>query len=112
MKQTNENKIHEAKVTNIQLKEQVSPTKIKKVSFDDVHPLYGLIDVRNSSVERMQSIQTDLVEQLHLVKKVVKKALAEVKFPMLENIAFKGDKYVDSVTDILLSEEDLQIHEF
>ena len=105
-------KFVEAAFSYILSKEQGAPAKIKKVSFDDVHPLYGLIDVRNSSVERMQSIQTDLVEQLHLVQKVVKKALAEVKFPLLENIAFKSDKYVDSVTDILLSEEELQIHEF
>jgi hypothetical protein len=47
-----------------------------------------------------------------MVQKVVRKALAEVRFPLLENIAFKSDKYVDSVTDILLSEEELQIHEF
>src|SRR5436190_5455953 len=105
-------KFVEAAFSYILSKEQGAPAKIKKVSFDDVHPLYGLIDVRNSSVERMQSIQTDLVEQIHLVQKVVKKALAEVKFPLLENIAFKSDKYVDSVTDILLSEEELQIHEF
>ena len=105
-------KFVEAAFSYILSREQGTDAKIKKVGFDDVHPLYGLIDVRNSSVERMQSIQLDLVEQLQLVQKVVKKALAEVKFPLLENIAFKSNKYVDSVTDILLSEEELQIHEF
>lgn len=86
--------------------------KIERVGFSEVHPLYGLIDVRNSSVERMQSIQLDLVEQLQLVHKVIKKALAEIRFPLLENIAFKTDRYIDSVTDILLSEEELQVHDF
>src|SRR5437762_13541139 len=104
-------KFVEAAFSYILSKEQGAPAKIKKVSFDDVHPLYGLIDVRNSSVERMQSIQTDLVEQLHLVQKVVKKALAEVKFPVLEHIAFKCYKYVDWVTDIFLSVQHLQIYE-
>jgi hypothetical protein len=102
----------EAALSYILSKEQGSNAKVEKVSFNEVHPLYGLIDVQNSSVERMQAIQLDLVEQLMSVQKVVKKALAEAKFPLLENILFKTNKYIDSVTDILLSEEELQIHEF
>jgi len=42
----------------------------------------------------MQVIQLDLIEQLQLVQDVVKKALTEIKFPLLENIAFKTDKYI------------------
>lgn len=102
----------EAAFSYLLSKEQGSDAKIEKVSFNEVHPLYGLIDVRNSTVERMQAIQLDLVEQLQFVQKVVKKALSEARFPLLENIAFKTNKYIDSVTDILLSEEELQIHEF
>jgi hypothetical protein len=86
--------------------------KIETITFNDVHPLYGAIDIRNSSVERMQAIQLDLIEQLHLVRKLIKKALAEVKFPLLEEIEFKTGKYIDSVTDILLSEDELQVYDF
>ena len=86
--------------------------KIDPISFHDVHPLYGAIDIRNSSVERMQAIQLDLIEQLQLVRKVIKKALGEIKFPLLEEIEFKTVKYVDSVTDILLSEDELQVYDF
>jgi hypothetical protein len=86
--------------------------KIETISFNDVHPLYGAIDIRNSSVERMQVIQLDLIEQLQLVRKVIKKALAEIKFPLLEEIEFRTGKYIDSVTDILLSEEELEVYSF
>ncbi len=86
--------------------------KIDQISFNDVYPLYGAIDIRNSSVERMQVIQLDLIEQLQLVKKVIKKALTEIKFPLLEEIEFKTGKYIDSVTDILLSEDELQVYDF
>ena len=105
-------KFVEAAFSYVVSKQHGVDAQIKKVSFSDVHPLYGLIDVRNSSVERMQAAQLDLVEQLQSVQKVVQKALAEAKFPLLQNIAFKTHKYIDSVTDILLSEEELQIHEF
>jgi hypothetical protein len=86
--------------------------KIETIGFNDVHPLYGAIDIRNSSVERMQAIQLDLIEQLQLVRKVIKKALAEIKFPLLEEIEFKTGKYIDSVTDILLSEDELEVYDF
>jgi hypothetical protein len=86
--------------------------KIEQISFNDVYPLYGAIDIRNSSVERMQAIQLDLIEQLQLVSKVLKTALTGIKFPLLEEIEFKTGKYIDSVTDILLSEDELQVYDF
>ena len=105
-------KFTEAAFSYILAKESGKTEKIERVSFSDVYPLYGCIDIRNSSVERMQVIQLDLIEQLQLVQDVVKKALAEIKFPLLENIAFKTDKYINSITDILLSEDELQVYDF
>lgn len=86
--------------------------KIETIAFNNVHPLYGAVDIRSSSLERMQVIQLDLIEQLHLVRKVLKKALAEMKFPLLEEIEFKTGKYIDSVTEILLSEEEFEVYSF
>ncbi|MEG4810911.1 GAF domain-containing protein [Microcoleus sp. F8-D3] len=36
------------------------------IVFADVHPLYGISDIRGSSDERNRAIQTDLLEQFHL----------------------------------------------
>jgi len=105
-------KFTEAAFSYIMAKDSGKAEKIERVSFNDVYPLYGCVDIRNSSVERMQVIQLDLIEQLQLVQEVVKKALTEIKFPLLENIAFKTDKYINSVTDILLSEDELQVYDF
>lgn len=105
-------KFTEAALLYIMSKDSGKGEKIERVSFNDVYPLYGCVDIRNSSVERMQVIQLDLIEQLQLVQDVVKKALKEIKFPLLENIAFKTDKYINSITDILLSEDELQVYDF
>ena len=105
-------KFTEAAFSYIMAEDSGKTEKIERVSFNDVYPLYGCIDIRNSSVERMQVIQLDLIEQLQLVQDVVKKALTEIKFPFLENIAFKTDKYINSITDILLSEDELQVYDF
>src|SRR6476646_3664628 len=105
-------KFTDAAFSYIMAKDSGKTEKIERVSFSDVYPLYGCIDIRNSSVERMQVIQLDLIEQLQMVQEVVKKALTEIKFPLLENIAFKTDKYINSITDILLSEDELQVYDF
>jgi len=105
-------KFTQAAFKHIMAKKTGKDGKIEPISFNNVHPLYGAIDIRNSSVERMQVIQLDLIEQLQLVKKVVKKALAELKFPLLEEIEFRTGKYIDSVTDILLSEDELEVYSF
>jgi hypothetical protein len=93
-------------------KQQDENVKIERIVFEDVYPLYGAIDVRNSSTERAHSIQLDIIEQLQMARAIVKKAQATVFFPLLQEIEFKIDKYIASASDTLLSEEEILIHDF
>jgi hypothetical protein len=93
-------------------KETQDSVKMSSITFDDVHPLYGAIDVRNSSVERNNSIQLDLLEQLNLTKNVLEKACKMIQFPLLKEINFKIDKYIASTSDNLLSDDEMIIYEF
>ncbi|MEO6611520.1 MAG: hypothetical protein ABIT05_01800 [Chitinophagaceae bacterium] len=92
-----------------QAKEEV---KVERIAFNDVHPIYGAIDIRNSSTERSHAIQLDMIEQLEHARKVVKKAQSEMQFPLLQEIEFKIDKFIESATEVLQSEEELSILEF
>ena len=85
---------------------------MKKISFSDVYPLYAAIDVRNSSAERSDAVQLDLIEQLNLVATIISKAQKESQFPLLEEIEFKTRKYIQSISDILLSDEEIAIDDF
>lgn len=96
-------------IVNHQHNEEV---KMEHICFPDVFPLYGAIDIRNSSTERSQSIQRDMVEQLEMAMRVVKKAQADMPFPLLQEIEYKIDKYIASATDALLSDEEVSIHDF
>jgi hypothetical protein len=96
-------------IVNSQHQEDV---KIERINFPDVYPLYGAIDIRNSSTERSHSIQLDLLEQLEAARKVVRKAQAEMPFPLLHELEFKLDKYISSASDVLLSDEEINIHDF
>jgi hypothetical protein len=85
---------------------------IERIAFQDIFPLHGSIDIRNSSTERSHSIQLDIIEQLGLALKVVKKAQEEMSFPLLQEIEFKIEKYIAAASDVLQSEEELNINDF
>ena len=82
------------------------------ISFEDVYPLYGSIDVRDSSIERSRSIQQDLLEQLNLARKVLGKAHRTMDFPLLKEIQFRIDKYIESMSDTLVSDDEMLIYDF
>lgn len=105
-------KFTEAALNYIVNKQQKDDVKIERIAFPDVWPLYGAMDIRNSSTERSHAIQLDLIEQLEMAQKVVKKAQTDMPFPLLQEIEFKLDKYIASASDVLLSEEEITIYEF
>lgn len=93
-------------------KQQGKDVKPERITFENVYPLYGALDVRNSSVERSQSIQLDFIEQLQMAANVIKKAQSNMPFPLLQEVQFKIDKHISSASDVLLSDEETAIHDF
>lgn len=102
----------EASLNYIVNKQLQDDTKIERIAFRDVHPLYGAIDIRNSSTERSHAIQLDIVEQLEMAQKIIKKAATNLSFPLLQEMAFKIDNYINSASDVLQSGEELSIQDF
>lgn len=86
--------------------------KIEPIVFQNVYPMYGAIDIRNSSVERNHAIQLDLLEQLNLAKDIVQLARKENPFPLLDETLFRLQKYIHSVTNILFADEEIAILQF
>jgi len=105
-------KFTEAAYNYIIQKQQGKDPKPERIAFENVYPLFGAIDIRNSSVERSQSIQLDFIEQLQRAAAVLKKAQSVMPFPLLQEIQYKIDKYIASASDVLLSDEETIIHEF
>ncbi|RYY14089.1 MAG: hypothetical protein EOO04_30805 [Chitinophagaceae bacterium] len=87
-------------------------TKIDPITFNHVYPLYGAIDIRNSSVERNLAIQQDMLEQLRLAQNIIKLAKQQTSFPLLDEILFKLKKYIHAVNNILFADEEIAIHHF
>ena len=95
-------KFTEAAYNYIIQKQQGKDPKPERIAFETVYPLYGAIDIRNSFIERSQSIQLDFIEQLQMAAAVIKKAQSNAAFPLLQEVQFKIDKHISAASDVLL----------
>lgn len=102
----------EAALNYIVNKHSNADARVERIAFHEVHPIYGAIDIRNSSTERSKSIQADIIMQLEMAKKVVARAKSAMTFPLLEEIEFKIERFIAAASDVLKSEEELNIHDF
>jgi GAF domain-containing protein len=85
---------------------------LEDISFKDVYPLFGLADVRNSSLERTSAIQQDLQQNLKLAKDLLIKINSEMKLPLLEEVIFKTDQQLEKIQYGLASGDESSVLEF
>lgn len=102
----------EASLKYIITQHQKEEARIERIAFNNVHPLYGAIDIRNSSTERSKAIQKDVLEQLEMAQGIIKKAQADLTMQLLQEIEFKIDKFIDAASDVLQSDEEMSIKDF
>jgi len=85
---------------------------LEEIIFKDVYPMFGLADVRNSSVERNSSIQLDLQENLAMVKALLEQINYFKKLPLIEEIIFKTENQLSKLDSGLASGDESNVLEF
>ena len=80
--------------------------------FDNVFPLYGAIDIRNSSVERSHAIQKDLKEHLLLIDETLRHLNSVIQLPLLEGLEFKNEILQKAIEQNMAAEDEIRINEF
>ncbi|UOB16311.1 GAF domain-containing protein [Abyssalbus ytuae] len=71
----------------------------KDIVFNDVYPLYGQIDIRDSSVARNEAIRKDLITQLELVSNIFVKAVKEDLLPIYEEYNFRIRSFLKEIRE-------------
>jgi hypothetical protein len=89
-----------------------SSSETGNISFENVFPLYGAIDIRNSSAERSYAIQKDMKEHLRLIDRTLNQLQSKVQLTLLEELKFKNQKYLHAIEDGLFPEDEVHISEF
>ena len=92
-----------------------STCEIGVVSFDQVYPVYGAVDVKNSSTERNRCYQKDLLDQLNLIESTLhqlKDNPHELVKELLYTILEKNNDLRQKIEHRLLAEDEEKVNEF
>ena len=84
----------------------------QNVVFDNVYPLYGAVDIRNSSMERSVTIQKDMKAHLDLINEVLDKLQPLMKLPLLEELKFKNQNFRKAIDTTMQAEDEVRINDF
>jgi hypothetical protein len=82
------------------------------VVFENVFPLYGAIDIRNSSKERSIAIQKDMKAHLHLVDETLDKMRSLAQLHLLEGLKFKNRNLMAAIDAVLQAEDEIRVNDF
>ena len=99
-----------SEMLNVSQKGEIS--SMEPIIFPDVVPIYGASDIRNSSIERNKAIQKDLSEHLSLVKTVLIQGMRSKEMPLLNNLAYKIEKHMHTVSAGLKAGDEVSILDF
>lgn len=88
------------------------PAEFEPIVFPGVYPLYGLSDIRNSSLSRNEAIQGDLLEQLGLALSIIVEASSQKPLPALDELGFRIASFASNIEDELNSETEVSAVQF
>ncbi|CDF80165.1 conserved hypothetical protein [Formosa agariphila KMM 3901] len=83
-----------------------------EITFEDVLPLYGQIDIVGSSVARNRAIQEDLQMALNQTKTILQELLLEKSMPFYEQLIYKIDKQIYELDVDFNNNTEQEIHLF
>src|SRR5262249_37501564 len=81
--------------------------ELEPIVFRDVYPLYAATDIRGSSVQRNVAVQADLGVHLRLALAVVEAARAARPLPILDETAYRVERYARQVEAALTSGDEV-----
>lgn len=87
-------------------------TLFKEITFKDVFPLYGQVDIKNSSKTRNDAIQKDLKIQLSDIERIFRKAFQFQPIAIFEQILFRIRAIKLSIIDELQVNSEQNILDF
>ncbi|MBS1663139.1 MAG: GAF domain-containing protein [Bacteroidetes bacterium] len=88
------------------------PPVIETISFKNVYPLYGAIDIRNSTVERNSALRRDLQVQFDILTSTLASLQQAVNLQLLEELLFQARKWQKALAGALTTADELNLNTF
>lgn len=86
--------------------------RMEDIVFTHVYPLYGSVDIRNSSGERNKAVQQDMRHQLQWIRSILQKAKKSVQFPLLDQLLLKTEEQEQTIQDYLFINDEQSVYTF
>ena len=101
-----------AAMDHMERRRQGKPSEMEPIIFKEVIPLFGQSDIRGSSEARVQSIQSDLTEQLSLAGTIMQRAAEAKSWPLIDEFSYRIDKRITGIKAGLSTEEETLVASF
>lgn len=98
------------RLLNRRRKEPEAP--LEEIVFNRVYPFFGMIDIRNSSLERNQAIQQDIRENLNMARELLERLFLEMRLPLLEELIFRTSNHISSLDRHMASGDEINVLDF
>lgn len=89
-----------------------SKKPIDNIVFKNVHPLYGAVDIRNSTIERNEALVADFKYLLKLLQSILGAIKQKVGIALADEMIFKCNKWLNGIGDMLVDDDHLRINDF
>ena len=85
---------------------------IESINFKNVYPLYGAVDIRNSTIERNLALQIDLKLQFEVLIETFAILKKELGFTLADEMVFKCKKWLAKINENRMDNDELKVREF
>lgn len=92
--------------------DQKGQREIEEIVFEKVYPLYGAVDVRNSTIERNAALRTDLKVQFTILLDVLNELKQESGFGLLDEKIFLSRKWLDKINSPSGFNQEVRLNDF
>lgn len=86
--------------------------KIETIGFEDVYPLYGAIDIRNSTIERNKAQVSDLQTQFAILLETLQQVKKYYNLALTDEMIYKCKKWKNTLDDSLTPHSEVKLTDF
>jgi hypothetical protein len=85
---------------------------IDTVTFEDMYPLFGAVDIRNSTIERNIALREDLKKLLETLTATLKTIKEHIDLSLIDKLIYQTEDWVVKVTDRTTTNDEIMLSTF
>lgn len=105
-------KFNDAAWNYLQQVENHGKGKIETIGFESVYPLYGAIDIRNSTIERNKAQSNDLQHQFSILLETLQQVKKHYSLALTDEMIYKCRKWKNALEESMTPHSEVKLTDF